>query len=74
MNRTDDKSFMIEVQKLRKRFGSYTALDGVSFRVKPGEIYSYLGPNGAGKTTTTIRILTGPARRDVTVQGVLRSP
>ncbi len=63
MNRADDKSSMIEVQNLRKRFGSYTALDGVSFQVKPGEIYSYLGPNGAGKTTT-IRILTGLARRD----------
>ncbi|NOZ88197.1 MAG: ATP-binding cassette domain-containing protein [Deltaproteobacteria bacterium] len=54
---------MIEVANLQKKFNSHTALAGVSFRVEPGEIYSYLGPNGAGKTTT-IRILTGLTRSD----------
>lgn len=49
---------MIEVQNLTKRYGQFTAVDDVSFRVEPGEILGFLGPNGAGKTTT-MRILTG---------------
>ncbi len=49
---------MIEVQNLTKRYGRFTAVDGVSFRVEKGEILGFLGPNGAGKTTT-MRILTG---------------
>src|SRR5690606_23208478 len=49
---------MIEVQNLTKRYGPFTAVDDVSFRVEAGEILGFLGPNGAGKTTT-MRILTG---------------
>jgi ABC-2 type transport system ATP-binding protein len=49
---------VIEVQNLTKRYGRFTAVDGVSFRVEKGEILGFLGPNGAGKTTT-MRILTG---------------
>ncbi len=48
----------IEVDRLYKRFGTFTAVDGISFRVMRGEIFGFLGPNGAGKTTT-IRILLG---------------
>ena len=48
---------MIEVDNLTKRYGRTTAVDGVSFMVKKGEILGFLGPNGAGKTTT-MRILT----------------
>lgn len=48
----------IEVQQLTKRYDTVTALDRISFEVKPGEIMGFLGPNGAGKTTT-LRILTG---------------
>jgi ABC-2 type transport system ATP-binding protein len=48
---------MIEVENLTKRYGRTTAVDGVSFRVRKGEILGFLGPNGAGKTTT-MRILT----------------
>ncbi|MBP6715600.1 MAG: ABC transporter ATP-binding protein [Acidobacteria bacterium] len=49
---------MIEVQHLTKRYGSFTAVDDISFRVEKGEILGFLGPNGAGKTTT-MRMLTG---------------
>ncbi len=48
----------IETNNLVKRYGDVTAVDGVSLRVAPGEIYAFLGLNGAGKTTT-IRMLLG---------------
>jgi len=48
----------IEVKDLVRKFGSFTAVDRVSFHVAPGEVFGFLGPNGAGKTTV-IRILTG---------------
>ena len=47
----------IEVEKIVKRFGGFTAVNGVSFAVEPGEIFGLLGPNGAGKSTL-IRMLT----------------
>jgi ABC-2 type transport system ATP-binding protein len=47
----------IEAEGLSKRFGTLTALDRLSFRVDPGEIFGLLGPNGSGKTTT-VRILS----------------
>ena len=43
---------MLEVRNLTKKFGAFTAVDGVSFKVKPGETFALLGPNGSGKTTT----------------------
>ncbi|MCZ7645243.1 MAG: ABC transporter ATP-binding protein [Planctomycetota bacterium] len=49
---------MIELQDLTKRYGDLTALDGVSFKVEPGEVVGFLGVNGAGKSTT-LRILSG---------------
>jgi ABC-2 type transport system ATP-binding protein len=48
--------FMIEVNNLTKSYGDYTAVSGVSFSAKRGDIVGFLGPNGAGKTTT-IRML-----------------
>lgn len=49
---------VIEVDKLTKRFGDFTAVDQISFNVKEGEIFGFLGANGAGKTTA-MRILCG---------------
>jgi ABC-2 type transport system ATP-binding protein len=51
-------SWAVDVQDVSKFFGAVKALDGVSLRVKRGEIYGLLGPNGAGKTTL-IRMLVG---------------
>ena len=48
----------IEVRDLTRRFGAFTAVDGVSFDVRQGEIFGFLGSNGAGKSTT-IRMLCG---------------
>jgi len=53
----------IEVQALTKRFGSFTAVDHISFGVEEGEVFGFLGPNGSGKSTT-IRMLTGVIRPD----------
>ena len=49
---------MIAIHDLVKRYGTFTAVDGVSLDVPPGEIHGFLGPNGAGKTTT-IRMIAG---------------
>jgi ABC-2 type transport system ATP-binding protein len=49
---------MIEIKQLVKRFGPFTAVDGVSFQVRLGEVVGFLGPNGAGKSTT-MKMVTG---------------
>jgi ABC-2 type transport system ATP-binding protein len=48
----------IEINGLRKRFGSTQALDGMTFTVQPGQVTGFVGPNGAGKSTT-IRVVVG---------------
>jgi ABC-2 type transport system ATP-binding protein len=53
--------YAVEVVDLIKRFGDFTAVDGVTFEIRRGEIFGFLGPNGAGKTTT-IRVLLGLLR------------
>src|SRR3954462_12293873 len=53
---TDDAT--VEVDGLRKRFGSTLALDGMTFTVRPGEVTGFVGPNGAGKSTT-MRVIMG---------------
>lgn len=49
---------MIELRKLTRRFGSITAVDGITLDAAPGEVLGFLGPNGAGKSTT-MRMVTG---------------
>ena len=62
---------MIEATELTKRYGAKTAVDGLSFTVRPGLVTGFLGPNGAGKSTT-MRLILGldaPSAGDVTVAG-----
>ncbi|WP_461863245.1 ATP-binding cassette domain-containing protein [Thermococcus sp.] len=49
--------YAVEVENLVKKYGDFTAVRGISFRVRRGEIFAFLGPNGAGKTTT-VHVLT----------------
>ena len=63
---------MIEVKGLVKTYGNKRAVDGVSFKVNPGDILGFLGPNGAGKSTT-MKMITGFIRPDAgtaTVAGI----
>ena len=55
---TEADGYSIEAEGLTRRFGSFTAVDHVSFRIRKGEIFGFLGSNGCGKTTT-MRMLTG---------------
>ncbi|WP_344533500.1 ABC transporter ATP-binding protein [Streptomyces albiaxialis] len=71
---------MIEVCELTKRFGAATAVDGLSFHVRPGRVTGFLGPNGAGKSTT-MRMMLGldrPTSGHVRIHGLpyrrLRDP
>ncbi|MDK1474865.1 ABC transporter ATP-binding protein [Streptomyces sp. 549] len=62
---------MIELTELTKRYGDTTAVDGLSFTVKPGIVTGFLGPNGAGKSTT-MRMMLGldrPTSGDVRIEG-----
>jgi len=57
-NTASKPDFAVSVRNLSKRFGDFTAVDDISFDVRPKEIFGFLGANGAGKTTT-IKMLTG---------------
>ncbi|GAA0193789.1 hypothetical protein GCM10009122_56780 [Fulvivirga kasyanovii] len=57
-NPADMQAYSIEVDHLTKKFGQFTAVDQISFKVAKGEIFGFLGANGAGKTTA-MRMLTG---------------
>jgi ABC-2 type transport system ATP-binding protein len=63
---------MIEVEEITKRYGAFTAVDHVSFKVEPGLVTGFLGPNGAGKSTTMRMMcgLTPPTSGHATVLGV----
>jgi ABC-2 type transport system ATP-binding protein len=64
-------SNILEVQNLVKKYGDFTAVKGISFDIKEGEIFSLLGPNGAGKTTTISMLSTlyAPTSGDATIAG-----
>lgn len=62
---------MIEIENLSRSFGQFTAVNNLSFKVKPGEVLGFLGPNGAGKSTT-MRMITGylkPDSGDISIFG-----
>ncbi|MFJ9697080.1 ABC transporter ATP-binding protein [Kitasatospora sp. NPDC101183] len=63
---------MIEIERLTKRYGATTAVDQLSFTVRPGAVTGFLGPNGAGKSTTLRMVLglNSPTSGTVTVDGV----
>jgi ABC-2 type transport system ATP-binding protein len=71
LDRTEKGGNVLEVQELTKKYGHRTAVDGVTFKVNPGEIVGYLGPNGAGKSTT-VKMLVGmlkPSRGHILING-----
>src|SRR3954447_21243030 len=62
---------MIELNDVSKRYGTKTAVEGLTLRIEPGELFAFLGPNGAGKTTT-IKMICGllfPSTGEVKVGG-----
>lgn len=64
--------FVIETEGLTKRYGEFTAVDGIDFTVARGDVFGVLGPNGAGKTTTILMLLglTEPTAGRVRVLGL----
>src|SRR5579864_7448851 len=63
---------MLVAAGLTQQYGALTALHGVSFEARPGEVFGLLGPNGSGKSTT-VKILTGllrPSAGGVTLNGI----
>ena len=69
MAQTDQIDTAIEVKNLEKKFGDFSAVDGISLEVKRGEVFGFLGPNGAGKTTS-INMMCGllkPTGGEVTI-------
>jgi len=63
---------LISVRGLTKRFGDLTAVNGISFGVKRGEVFAFLGPNGAGKSTTIKMLITliAPTEGGATIDGL----
>ncbi|HTY91399.1 MAG TPA: ABC transporter ATP-binding protein [Methanocella sp.] len=63
---------VIEVRSLNKKYGSFTAVDGISFDVRQGEVFAFLGPNGVGKTTTVeiLECLKTPTSGSISLLGL----
>jgi ABC-2 type transport system ATP-binding protein len=67
-----DRALPLQVRDLTRRYGAFTAVQGLDLEVRPGEIVGFLGPNGAGKTTT-LRVCAGllkPNHGEVAIDGV----
>lgn len=63
--------YAVEINNVKKSFGDFQAVKGVSFKIKKGEIFGLLGPNGAGKTTTLNMVLTllKPTAGNIVIEG-----
>lgn len=63
---------LIQARGLRKTFGSFTAVDGIDFEIRPGEAFGFLGPNGAGKSTTMrmVAAVSQPSAGELTILGM----
>ena len=62
---------MIEVKNITKKYGNFTAVDNINFKIEEGEIIGLLGPNGAGKSTT-MNMITGyiePTEGEISIEG-----
>ena len=62
---------MIEVKNITKKYGNFTAVDNINFKIEEGEIIGLLGPNGAGKSTT-MNMITGyiePTEGKISIEG-----
>jgi len=69
---TDDAEYVVEVERLTKRYGDFLAVNDVSFNVRKGGVFAFLGPNGAGKTTTVeiIETIRTPTSGKVSLLGM----
>jgi lipooligosaccharide transport system ATP-binding protein len=67
-----DPDVLVHATDLSKRFGSFTAVDGISFELRRGEAFGFLGPNGAGKSSTMrmIGCVSPPSGGDLTILGM----
>jgi ABC-2 type transport system ATP-binding protein len=66
-----EEQFIIEAEGLTKRYGTYAAVNQLTFQIREGEVFGFLGPNGAGKTTTLLMFLglTEPTAGKIRVCG-----
>lgn len=71
---THSRGPLVVAHRLTKRFGEFTAVDGIDFDVQPGEVFGFLGPNGAGKTSTMRMIASVSPLTDGSLRVLDRDP
>src|SRR2546430_5288034 len=71
VNRVSDSEVLVRARGLTKRFGDFTAVDGIDFDLYRGEAFGFLRPNGAGKSSTMrmIGCVSPPSRGEMTILG-----
>src|SRR5207244_1614041 len=75
---SSSRGTMLEVKNLRKQYGPLTAVKGIEFSLRPGDVFGFIGSNGAGKTTTIrmLATLLEPTSGTATLNGIdiLKNP